>query len=369
MADLSQVTLNNGTPLDDKQKEALVQLNGLLQETISTAKIQVPVKKGKENPDHEKAVAVYASDKTLQQWVDGVTMRRYLVANKWEVPKAYEAILGTINYRSSHLTLTLTNCLSDPFDDCNNTCYMQWLGRDKEGFPSLFIRSRNADLNIKRERRLQYLEIALARGVQLMTSQYGGKDGIEQWNMIIDETDKEMKHMDNKFVKQISPILFGHYVERLRHCYIINAGVLTKAVLAIVKLMMDDRTKTKIHSYSTEKAYKVPGDKSTKFYHVPKLLAALGPENTPTEFGGTMQPMGKEEYAKFYNAIDIPSPVDVEHAKDAAAMNGNAEGQNGSLDDDAASPQGDEGICGSPANTNADGTVDLGLDENVSSPQ
>lgn len=336
-------TLLDGSPLSDTQRTAFFELYDLLLKTISTGKSEVPNATKKENEEKLHAGAAFLSrgglsatgspllppptpsvvtaspitdgehEETYHFAMDPKTLRRYLIANRFDVKKAYEAVLLTVTWRLTDLRETLA--LPDPFADCSRTLYMQWIGHDRQNRPCLLIRSRNADLEIPRDRRLRYLMIALERGITLMSEAHGGKEGVEQWNMIIDETDKEMRHMDNKFIGQISPVLFGHYVERLKSCYIINPGWLTQAVLTVVKFFMDERTKHKIHSYYGDKSPTPPPQgaeasdpNAPKFFHcpVPKLVGELGEENTPVEYGGTKVIRNRDEYGAWFNALPFP---------------------------------------------------------------
>ena len=293
------VTLIDGTPLNEEQKALLAKLQAMIKKTSETGQLQTVQKKA--DHDHHKAAMAIVADSTLLAFCDPWTCRRYLAARQWNVEKAYEALMGTLYWRANDLAPVLK--LKDTFSDCTQTGYMQWIGTDREGHPALFITSRNANLDIPRERRLQYLMISLEKGISLMSKKFSGKDGLEQWNMIIDETDKEMKHMDNKFIQQITPIMFSHYVERLRQCYVINPGLLTQAVLSIVKMSMDDRTKKKMHSYY--------GDKQPDgTMPIVKLIKQMGEENVPIKYGGLMKPMSLEAYEAWFNDIPFPSPDD-----------------------------------------------------------
>jgi hypothetical protein len=177
---------------------------------------------------------------------------------------------------------------------------MEWIGHDRAGRPILALVSRNADLSIERERRLQYTVAILEKGISYMKREYSGHDGVEQWNVIIDETDKTMKHMDNKFLMQITPMLVTHYAQRLHRCYVVNPSWLTHMVLSVVKVFLDERTSRKICMVNAKR------DKVRDVMTAKEILMDLGPENVLTSYGGFKKHMPADEYERFFAAIPFP---------------------------------------------------------------
>lgn len=258
------VTLLDGTPLTAEQMAAFTKLSDMFETTLSTQTCQT-----KSKEEH-----VLGGVKLLPEakaFLTPTLYRRYLCGRNFEPKKAYDSILHTIFWRAQSIP---THFEPSRLTSCLKSRYMEWLGHDKHGRPSLFIKSTNADLEIPREARLEFLIIAMEKGLSLMDKAFtGGREGVEQWNMIVDETDKEMQHMDTKFLTHVAPIIGSHYVERLHRCYIINPGVLTSMVLGAIKLFVDERTSSKL--------CKLEGkiDKKTKLLPLPQLVQELGEEN------------------------------------------------------------------------------------------
>ena len=296
------------------------------------------------------------------------TLRRYLVANQWDLTKAYHALLNTCAYRNREIP----SCPGPDDEDlntCLNTRYAEFDGHDRNGRPTMVIRSNLADLSISRAKRVWYMFITLEKGIAYMKREnlssqeesYGWEPedqsklseenkaardrGVEQWNLIVDETDKKSEHVDSKFMQMVSPVLFSHYVERMNKCYIINPGILTAMVLKIIRIFLDDHTNSKIIAIDTKKE-KIPvtpssprpgsfivspgspsqsiGDveeaeeatspKSSKksssktetytIHRCTQLVAELGEENVPEVYGGTRKWPHIDQYKKWFHSID-----------------------------------------------------------------
>jgi hypothetical protein len=283
----SSITLLDGTPLTAEQMAAFTKLAQMVESTISSKVCQTSSKE-----EH-----VLAGVKLLPEsrsFLSAKLYRRYLCGRNWEPKKAYDSIMHTIFWRAQTIPPHFDK---SRFTPCLASRYMEWIGHDVHGRPSLFIKSNNADLEIPRETRLEYLIVAMEKGLALMDAALGGRDGVEQWNMIVDETDKEMKHMDTKFLTHVAPIIGSHYVERLHRCYIINPGVLTSMVLGAIKLFVDERT--------SDKLCKLEGkiDKKTKLLPLPQLVQELGEENVPVYYGGKMVTLDLPGYTDYFHSI------------------------------------------------------------------
>lgn len=175
---------------------------------------------------------------------------------------------------------------------------MEWCGRDMHGHPSLFIQSHHADLTIPRQERLQYLIVTLEKGISLMSPEYSGCSGVEQWNMIVDETKKTSAHMDNTFLSQVSPILTSHYAERLNRCYVINPSFLTQMVLVCIRFFVDDRSRSKIVP-----VYAPAKKNNQNRMCCERLLEEIGKDQVPEMYGGLMKVRGLEEYSELFHCI------------------------------------------------------------------
>ena len=291
------VTLLDGTPLTAEQSAAFVKLSQMIETTISAKVCQTSSKE-------EHVLGGVKLLPEVQSTLSPKLYRRYLCGRNWEPKKAYDSIMHTVYWRA---TMIPPHFDSKRFATCLTSRYMEWLGHDGSGRPLLYIKSINADLEIPRETRLEYLIVAMEKGIALMEQSFSGREGIEQWNMIVDETDKEMKHMDTKFLSHVAPIMGSHYVERLHRCYIINPGVLTSMVLGAIKLFVDDRTSCKL--------CKLEGkfDKKAKTLPLPQLVAELGENNVPAYYGGKLQVPDLPGYIDYFNSIPptgiIPAPA------------------------------------------------------------
>lgn len=288
--DVPQVLLSDGSEMTEEQQALYGELWRLVEATRASGKPQVPSKK--HAAELESAAAVLAADtdesRGIKAWLTPICVRRYLVANQFQPKQAYEALFRTIAWRCQHVPVT-PQPLSD-FSACVKTRYMEWMSHDSVGRPNLLIKSRNADLEISREDRAKYLIFAMEQGVRFMRQPLSPCPGVERWNMIIDETGKEWKHMDNGFLHEVTPVVFSNYVEHLNRCYVINPGTLTNMAIAVVKLFLDERTKAKMCVIHAKK----PKDGSPMV--VQTLLDDLGPENVPVSYGGTRPDENLEEY-------------------------------------------------------------------------
>lgn len=176
---------------------------------------------------------------------------------------------------------------------------MEWHGYDGAGRPTLYMKSANANLKIPRDTRVKFSVVTLEKGVKLMERGYSGHNGVEQWNIVVDETGRGSEHTDNKFLSHIAPILTSHYAQRLHRCYVVNPGLMTRMIYGIVKMFLDDGTTSKIKMVSSKK------DKKRGVHFVPELLEDIGAANLPVEYGGTLPPRLLEEYREYFNSIPL----------------------------------------------------------------
>lgn len=300
------------------------------------------------------------------------TLRRYLVANQWDLNKAYAALLNTCAYRNKEIP-TCPDSTDEDLNDCLNCRYAEFDGHDRNGRPNMVLRSNRADNDISRAKRVWFMFLTLEKGVAYMkrenlTSQekifgwepedesklsQANKDararGVEQWNLIVDETDKTSDNVDSKFLQLVSPVLFSHYVERMNKCYIVNPGILTAVVLKIVRMFLDDHTNAKIITIDSKKE-KIPvgltpaeaaagspaavtsptseepaspatpatpaspkssssSSKKNKpetytIWRCPQLIAELGEENVPEAYGGTRKWPSLEQYKAWFHSVE-----------------------------------------------------------------
>jgi hypothetical protein len=281
MADAPVVTLQDGTSLTDEQRRLFVEFFTLFHATVETGVPQSKVSSKHHDDVAQAAAKLGARDETtawILRWATPVTIRRYLVANLWNTSAAYEAILRTVKWRCENVPNPLPDF--EEYRKCIDTRYMEWIGHDDVGRPILLIKSRYADLEISREDRTKYMIAMMEIGERLMQPDFSGKPGVERWVMVVDESGKEWKHMDNSFLSSVTPVVFANYVERLHKAYVVNPGTLTSMAITVIKLFVDDRTKAKL---STLHAKKQPD--GTRL--ATDLLEQLGQANIPTSYGGT----------------------------------------------------------------------------------
>lgn len=189
------------------------------------------------------AGAALLGEPWARTFASAVCLRRYLVANAWDVREALSELRSTVAWRREQRLDTLR--IAD-FPDCTAARYLEWNGRDADGRPVMYIRSRRAVLDIPRPRRLRFLLLMLERGMQLMEGQEGL--GSEQWVLIIDERGKRWRHMDNTLLAQVGPLMYHHFVERLHRAYVIDGSILFRACFRLVSAWIDDRTRAKLQS-------------------------------------------------------------------------------------------------------------------------
>jgi hypothetical protein len=285
------VNLYDGTAMTDDQRAVYVDFVLTVQATMKTGEAQQKSKKHQEEID-AACKALHSEGETgnwLRSWLSPVCQRRYIVANNWSVPNAYEALLRSVWWRCQNVPVIVPPVSAH--QACVNTRYMEWVSFDREGRPNLFIKSRNADLDISREDRTRFMIYMMEKGVSLMKERYSGRAGVERWNIIIDEKSKEWKHMDNSFLSTVTPVVFANYVEHLNRAYVLNPGTLTSMAISAIKLFVDDRTKAKMVTMHTKKQ---PDGTRLAL----ELIEQLGAENVPVAYGGALPDESAEDYQR-----------------------------------------------------------------------
>ena len=268
-----------------------MKLHEMMTETFATGKIVVHSK-------DEKAAKGAELAPSHRSFFTPQCLRRHLVSRQFNEKKAYEMMLHTLYWRVNHVP---TQYVHDEYKSCVASQFMDWVGHDRQGRPSLFIKSGNADLDIPRETRLNYLICALEKGITLMESKFSKHEGVEQWNIVIDESHRTSKTTDNKFMASVAPILTTHYAQRLYRCYVINPGWMTSVAYAVIKMFLDEGTTSKI------KMVHAKSDKNNKAVrHVTEILEDMGEQNVPVEYGGSLQHKSLPEYDSFFASLAMP---------------------------------------------------------------
>lgn len=285
-----------GQRLSAEQQSAYERLVELVDKTLSTNECQAHCK-------DEKTVKGAAVAHKMPHFFTAECLRRYLVSRQYNERKAYEMLMHTVLWRDQHVP---SHYHASVYDGCLKSRFMEWCGYDREGRPNLYLWSANADLSVPREIRVNYMIMALEKGISLMAPPYqplrvGDATKVEQWNIVVDETGRSSKHTDNKFLSHVTPILTSHYAQRLHRCYVLNPGWLTQLVYSVVKMFLDEGTTKKIHMIYG-KHDKV--DRSR--WVVPDLLSDFGPENVPFMYGGSFQPPLVEDYCRFFEGVPLP---------------------------------------------------------------
>lgn len=225
-------------------------------------------------------------------------LRRYLVSRHFCEKKAYDMLMHTAHWRQHHVPAVYDH---NEFMPCLQSRFMEWLGGDREGRPTLYMKSANANLEIPRNTRLAYMVVTLEKGCSLMEAQFSKHPHVEQWNIVVDESDRGSKHTDNKFLSQVTPMLTSHYAQRLHKCYVINPGWMTSIAFSVLKIFLDEGTTSKI------KMVHAKHDKHNRSVrHVSELLAEFGAENVPEAYGGTYCVPLVDDYCRFFCEIPLP---------------------------------------------------------------
>jgi hypothetical protein len=319
--------LFDGADLSEEQRVAFAELDAKVAAIKETGKVEALG--GKKQAEAEAGAALLgraASDDAAGVYArsfvsDRKALRRYLVAFKWIVLSALEAVLASVAWREESVPKTLPALRAH--EACVATRYMEWIGHDRQGQPILLIRSRCADLEISREDRACFLTWTLEFATRFLMDE---SRGVERWCIIIDETAKEWKHTDNSFLSSVTPVVFSHYVERLNKAWLVNPGMLTSAAVSVVKLFLDDRTRNKFGAVHGTKVAASPTETASepaptpevlveldrqvprKSYQVPELCEVLGAENVPSFLGGTKAPEPLDAYQKRIDAAWASRP-------------------------------------------------------------
>ena len=207
--------------------------------------------------------------------------------------------------------------------------------------------------------------------------------GTDQMVMLMDETNASSDNMDTKFLRFMAPILNSHYAERLAQCCVVNPTFMTSLCVSIIKLFVDDRTKSKLHLFDVppmamdeflaenklswpgrtalnpklvaageataaerlaeaglnltpkeqqkrEKERRKAREKRAKdlkyedvVYPCDEVIALLGIENTPIKYGGRMLPISPNQYESWFHSVppfSDPSQRDAERTREAARV-------------------------------------------------
>ncbi|KAL0486613.1 CRAL-TRIO domain-containing protein [Acrasis kona] len=118
-----------------------------------------------------------------------------------------------------------------------------WFGHDKEGCPNVIIK---AQLHVVADRDYdEFISLVLYTAESLMNSIKSSGKNIERYNIIYDASNIGYKNFDANICKDVFK-LSNYYAERLNSVYIINANWILKALMKVVKPMMDPVTFSKI---------------------------------------------------------------------------------------------------------------------------
>eukprot|EP00906_Rhabdomonas_costata_P003878 RCo005847 len=177
-------------------------------------------------------------------WCDLSCIRRYLAACNWKVDKAKKALAATLKWRGEARPDALKT--SDFPDICLKARYMYWNGYDQHGHPILYVHSQLHDCSLDREQRFRYALFMLEKGVTLMNKKFSGKEGVEQWVIVLDEAGRTRKNIDLAFIRKVGPIMGSHYVERLYRVYVIHPTSTFSALFKVASLFMDDVSRSKV---------------------------------------------------------------------------------------------------------------------------
>lgn len=283
--------LIDGTPLNHEQLKVYTHLRDMI---VATFKSKTPESHSKD----EKVLhgAEIAAD--FKHFFTPECIRRYLISRGWCEKKAYDMLMTTLNWRHHHVP---DSYVHDEYVACLKSRFMEWGRHDAHGRPTLYIKSANADLSISRDNRVKFMVTTLEKGTSLMEPQYSNRRGVEQWNIVIDESNRDSHHTDNKFLSHVTPMLTSHYAQRLHRCYVVNPGFLTKLVYGIIKYFLDEGTTKKIKMVHAKTC---KTDKNVRIVH--ELLDELGAEHVPVQYGGKYQPMLLDEYCKYFSEIPMP---------------------------------------------------------------
>jgi hypothetical protein len=294
----------DGEPLSAVDKQKLINVYQNIGKYVAGSEDLGGIKPSKQAQEGAECLRKHSVDPGMmkQPYVEMHTWqhyRRYLVAQQWNEEKAFNSALATVAWRHKHIPDTLASM--EQYESCFASRYAEWIGHDEAGRPVLHIQSNQADLKIPRNIRENFCLHKLEKGIQLMQPKYSGKEGVEQWVMVVDETDKGWGHNDNKFLSHLGPMLFNHYVERLHCCYVVNPGIITSACLKLIFLFIDERTKSKVKLVKVKKEHPESPPNTPTF--APDLIAGLGKRITGLRYGGERQEMPVSDYVSFFNSI------------------------------------------------------------------
>lgn len=281
--------LISGADLNAEQVGIFYKLAHMVESTWNNRECQTPTKDA-------NTIAGAAIAHEHPNFFSSECLRRYLVSRQFCEKKAYDMMMSTLHWRSVNVPTSF-----DPgaFVECMSSRFMEWHGYDACGRPTLYMKSANANLKIPRDLRVAYTVVTLEKGIKIMEPQYSGHDGVEQWNIVVDETGRGSEHSDNKFLSHIAPILTSHYAQRLHRCYVVNPGLMTRIIYGVVKMFLDEGTTSKIKMVSSKK------DKKRGVQYVPEMLEDIGQMGVPPEYGGSLAPRLLEEYREYFNSIPL----------------------------------------------------------------
>ncbi|KAI8995140.1 CRAL-TRIO domain-containing protein [Gaertneriomyces semiglobifer] len=211
-------------------------------------------------------------------------MLRFLRARKWDVTKAVQMCISTLQWRiETDIRGVLTKGEEglDPAElECNKSYFM---GTDLQGRPCCFVHVRLHDKGTVNQILTRNLTIYLLETGRLLL-----QAPQEMAMIVFDMTGFGLKNMDYDFLKFLLACMQGYYPESLGACLVVGAPWIFNGCWQVIKPWLDPIVASKVHF--------------VKAADLPQYIPAA---NIPSILGG--------EHADF--EFSFASPADLEARK------------------------------------------------------
>jgi hypothetical protein len=217
--------------------------------------------------------------------MDASRLRRFLRARNGDIEAAAALLKGDIEWRTSQPVPPPPSTFAARLP--LKKAYFH--GTDKAGMPLIVVFP-------GRHRGSEPVEENLALAIYMFElAIHSMAPGVERIMIIIDFEGFGMQCLDYPFLKQAIHVLQNYYPERLGRVCLLDPPWMFRAVWAVVKPWLDERTRDKVQFMS--------GD------YKKQLQAFVEPANVPAKYGGTSTFTYDPDSAQPYGLVP-PMPLD-----------------------------------------------------------
>jgi len=164
------------------------------------------------------------------------TLARFLIARNNDREKAYEQLVATEKWRTTHFPILKEDCINELR---RNVVYSH--GYDKEGHPIFVMATRN---NNKNERDLEELGKAALWWFEKTLSKL--PEDKSKITILFDRADAGQDSVDMEFSKKMVKVLQDKYPERMHRAIVYPTGFVYYAIWNVFRWFLDPVTANKV---------------------------------------------------------------------------------------------------------------------------